>query len=65
MIEARPGRRVIISEYFQIVPFKQLISPLLLVNRESRRSARAFYNVQVRIYPVLTPRDDDLPHLDK
>lgn len=64
LIEARPSRRIIIDEG-RVVPFKQLISPLLLVNYESRTCAKAFYNVKLDIYAVPPVTKDQVKHLDK
>lgn len=64
MIEARPSRRIIFDEG-RVVPFKQLISPLLLVNYESRTCATAFYNVKLDLYAVPTVTEDQVKHLDK
>ncbi|KAG6353480.1 hypothetical protein INS49_005661 [Diaporthe citri] len=64
MIEARPSRRIIIDEG-RVVPFKQLISPLLIVNYESRTCAQAFYNVKLDIYAVPPVTQDQVKHLDK
>lgn len=64
MIEARPSRRIIIDEG-RVVPFKRLISPLLLVNYESRTCAKAFYNVKLDIYAVPPVTQDQVKHLDK
>lgn len=64
MIEARPSRRIIFDEG-RVVPFKQLISPLLLVNYESRTCATAFYNVKLDIYAVPPVTQDQVKHLDK
>lgn len=64
MIEARPSRRIIIDEG-RVVPLKQLISPLLLVNYESRTCAKAFYNVKLDIYAVPPVTQDEVKHLDK
>lgn len=51
MIGACPSRRIIIDEG-RVVPFKELISPLLLINYESRTCGKAFYNVKLDIYAV-------------
>lgn len=64
MIEARPSRRIIIDEG-RVVPLKQLISPLLLVNYESRTCATAFYSVKLDIYAVPPVTQDQVKHLDK
>lgn len=64
MFEARPDRRIIVYEG-RVVPFKQFISPLLLVNYESRTCAQAFYNVTLDIYAVPRLSESQLEFLDK
>lgn len=64
MIEDRPNRRILLYQG-RVVPFKQFISPLLLVNQESRTCAKAFYNVKLDIYAVPPLSQDDFGHLDK
>lgn len=64
MIEARPSRRILIYKR-RVMPFKHLVSPLLLVNHESRTCARAFYNVKLAVHPVPPVTRDQIKHLDK
>lgn len=64
MIEARPSRCIIIYDY-RVVPFKHLISPLLLVNHESRTCAKAFYNVKLDVHAVPPLTRDQVGHLHK
>lgn len=64
MVDARPNRRIPFYA-FRIVPFKHLISPLLLVNLESRTCAKAFYNVKLDIYAVPPVDEDKVKLLDK
>lgn len=64
MINARPDRRILVYKR-RVVPFKQFISPLLLVNFESRDLAKAFYNVKLDIYAVPPVSQDQVKYLDK
>ncbi|KAJ0107565.1 hypothetical protein J7T55_007755 [Diaporthe amygdali] len=64
MIEDRPNRRILLYQG-RVVPFKQFISPLLLVNQESRKCAKAFYNVKLDIYAVPPVRQDQVECLEK
>lgn len=64
MVDARPSRRIIFY-LDRVVPFKHLISPLLLVNFESRTCAKAFYNVKLDIYAVPPVSEDKVKHLNK
>ncbi|POS79039.1 hypothetical protein DHEL01_v202584 [Diaporthe helianthi] len=64
MVDARPDRRIILY-HLRVVPSKQYISPLLLVNHESRSCAKAFYNVKVDIYAVPPLSDTQVKSLDK
>lgn len=64
MFEARPDRRIILYKS-RVVPFKEFISPLLLVNYESRTCAKAFYNAKLDIYAVPRLSDHQLKSLDK
>jgi hypothetical protein len=64
MIEERPNRRIILY-MSRVVPFKKMISPLLLVNFESRTCAKAFYNVNLDIYAVPPLSEDQVEVLDR
>lgn len=64
LLEARPDRRIIVYQ-LRVVPFKQSISPLLLVNYESRACAKAFYNVRLDVYAVPGLSDYQIKILDK
>lgn len=64
MIEARPNRRILIYKR-RVVPFKHLVSPLLLVNHESRTCARDFYNVKLDVHAVPPITWDQVKHLNK
>lgn len=64
LMQARPDRRILIYRG-RVVPFKQFISPLLLVNFESRTCAKAFYNVKLDIYALPSFTRDEVKHLDK
>lgn len=64
LISARPDRRILVYNS-RVVPFKQFISPLLLVNYESRKCAKAFYNVKLDIYTVPPVSQDQVEDLDK
>lgn len=64
MVDARPSRRILFYRG-HIVPFKHLISPLLLVNFESRTCAKAFYNVKLDIYAVPPVSEDKVKLLNK
>lgn len=64
LMQARPDRRILIY-WGRVVPFKQFISPLLLVNFESRTCAKAFYNVKLDIYVLPGFTRDEVEYLDK
>lgn len=64
MIGACANRKIIIDEG-RVVPFKEFISPLLLVNYESRTCAKAFYNVKLDIYAVPPVTQAQVEFLDK
>lgn len=64
MINARPDRRILVYRS-RVVPFEQSISPLLLVNYESRKCAKAFYNVKLDIYSVPPVSQDQIEDTDK
>ncbi|KAG8165808.1 hypothetical protein KVR01_004360 [Diaporthe batatas] len=64
LTEARPDRRIIVYES-RVVPFKQSISSLLLVNYESRTCAKAFYDVKLDVYAIPSLTDCQIERLDK
>lgn len=54
--EEQSGRRVIMWDG-RIMPYKNLASPLLRVNYETRKCALAFYTIKVDIYSIPSPMD--------